>query len=101
MRRTLASLLFTCLTDYLVICTNHHVELYNIGPNPHTPAVRVHMAVRKAVAYLGIGRDNRRYVPCDDSYWMVPSLLERAIRQDEAQGRKPIAVVASAGTVNT
>jgi glutamate/tyrosine decarboxylase-like PLP-dependent enzyme len=48
-----------------------------------------------------IGRDNLHYVPCDDSYRMVPSLLERAIRQDEAQGREPIAVVASAGTVNT
>jgi hypothetical protein len=32
---------------------------------------------------------------------MVPSLLECAIRQDEAQGREPIAVGASAGTVNT
>src|SRR5437016_11872436 len=32
---------------------------------------------------------------------MVPALLERAIRQDEAQGREPIAVIASAGTVNT
>ena len=32
---------------------------------------------------------------------MVPSALELAIRTDETQGRKPIAVVASAGTVNT
>jgi aromatic-L-amino-acid/L-tryptophan decarboxylase len=61
----------------------------------------VHMAVPKAVAMLGIGRENLHYVPCDDSYRMVPSLLERAIRQDQAQGREPIAVVASAGTVNT
>jgi aromatic-L-amino-acid decarboxylase len=62
---------------------------------------QVHMAVPKAVAMLGIGRENLHYVPCDDSYRMVPSLLERAIRQDEVQGRAPIAVVASAGTVNT
>jgi glutamate/tyrosine decarboxylase-like PLP-dependent enzyme len=62
---------------------------------------QVHMAVPKAVALLGIGRENLRYIPCDDSYRMVPSLLERAIREDEAQGREPIAVVASAGTVNT
>jgi len=32
---------------------------------------------------------------------MVPSALERAILADKAQGRKPITVVASAGTVNT
>src|SRR6202142_422626 len=62
---------------------------------------QVHMAVPKAVAMLGIGRENLHYVSCDDSYRMIPSLLERAICQDEAQGREPIAVVASAGTVNT
>ena len=62
---------------------------------------QVHMAVPKAVAMLGIGRDNLHYVPCDDSYRMIPSALEQAIRTDQAQGRKPIAVVASAGTVNT
>jgi aromatic-L-amino-acid decarboxylase len=62
---------------------------------------QVHMAVPKAVAMLGIGRENLHSIPCDDSYRMVPPLLERAIRQDEAQGREPIAVVASAGTVNT
>ncbi len=62
---------------------------------------QVHMAVPKAVAMLGIGRENLRYIPCDDSYRMVPSQLERAIRQDEAEDRVPIAVVASAGTVNT
>jgi len=38
---------------------------------------------------------------CSLHYRMVPSLLECAIRQDEAQGREPIAVGASAGTVNT
>jgi glutamate/tyrosine decarboxylase-like PLP-dependent enzyme len=58
------------------------------------------MAVPKGVAMLGIGR-NLHYVPCDGSYRMVPSLLERAIQQDEAQGPEPTAVVASAGTVNT
>lgn len=62
---------------------------------------QVNMAVPKAVALLGIGRENLHYVPCDDSYCMVPTELERAVREDEAQGRKPMAVVASAGTVNT
>ena len=62
---------------------------------------QVHMAVPKAVAMLGIGRDHLRYLPCDDAYRMVPAELERAVREDEANGRMPIAVVASAGTVNT
>lgn len=62
---------------------------------------QVHMAIPKAVALLGIGRENLHYVQCDDAYRMVPSELDRAIVVDQAQGRKPIAVVASAGTVNT
>ncbi len=62
---------------------------------------QVHMAVPKAVAMLGIGRDHLRYIPCDDAYRMIPAELERAVRKDEANGRTPIAVVASAGTVNT
>src|SRR5262245_5535893 len=62
---------------------------------------QVHMAVPKAVAMLGIGRENLRYVACDDAYRMIPTRLEDAIRRDKAQGLTPIAVVASAGTVNT
>jgi glutamate/tyrosine decarboxylase-like PLP-dependent enzyme len=62
---------------------------------------QVHMAVPKAVAMLGIGRDHLRYIACDDAYRMIPAELERAVREDEANGRTPIAVVASAGTVNT
>jgi aromatic-L-amino-acid/L-tryptophan decarboxylase len=61
----------------------------------------VHMAVPKAVAMLGIGRENLRYIACDDGFRMRPSELERALREDKARGRTPIAVVASAGTVNT
>jgi aromatic-L-amino-acid/L-tryptophan decarboxylase len=62
---------------------------------------QVHMAVPKAVAMIGIGRENLRAVPCDASYKMIPSALEQAIRRDRAAGIVPIAVVASAGTVNT
>ncbi len=52
---------------------------------------QVHMAVPKAVAMIGIGRENLRTVPCDDSYRMIPSKLEDAIRKDKAQGLIPIA----------
>ena len=62
---------------------------------------QVHMAIPKAVAMLGIGRENLRSIPCDHSYRMLPAALEDAIRKDEAGGRTPIAIVASAGTVNT
>src|SRR5579864_531293 len=62
---------------------------------------QVHMAVPKAAALLGIGRNNIRYIGCDDSYRMLPQELERAITSDNAVGQRPMAVVASAGTVNT
>jgi glutamate/tyrosine decarboxylase-like PLP-dependent enzyme len=75
--------------------------IYSAGVGVIYASEQVHMAVPKAVAMLGIGRENLHYVPCDDSYRMVPSALERAIRTDEAHGRTPMAVVASAGTVNT
>src|SRR5450755_2740765 len=47
---------------------------------------QVHMAVPKAVAMLGIGRENLRIVACDASYRMIPSHLEQAIRRDHAAG---------------
>ena len=62
---------------------------------------QVHMAVPKAVAMLGIGRENLHYIACDAAYRMEVAQLEQAIREDKARGREPIAVVASAGTVNT
>jgi len=62
---------------------------------------QVHMSIPKAVAMLGIGRENLRYIACDDRYAMIPSELNGAISADQARGRKPIAVIASAGTVNT
>jgi len=62
---------------------------------------QVHMAVPKAVAMIGIGRENLRTVSCDSAYRMNPAELERAVRRDKAAGVTPVAIVASAGTVNT
>ena len=61
----------------------------------------VHMSTGKAVALLGIGRDNLRLVPADADHRLRVDLLEEAIRRDRAAGLRPIAVVASAGTVST
>jgi glutamate/tyrosine decarboxylase-like PLP-dependent enzyme len=61
----------------------------------------VHMSIPKAIALLGIGRENLRLVRTDASFHMSPEELDRAIARDKQSGRTPIAVVASAGTVNT
>jgi len=60
-----------------------------------------HMSVAKAVALLGLGRDNMRVIPVDAQFRMCVPELRRAIGEDRAAGRNLIAVVASAGTVNT
>jgi aromatic-L-amino-acid decarboxylase len=75
--------------------------LYHAAPGVIYASEQVHMAVPKAVAMLGIGRENLRYIRCDGQYRMLPAELERAIRSDLAERRIPIAVIASAGTVNT
>ena len=62
---------------------------------------QVHNSVDKAVAILGLGRRNLRRVETDTDYRIVPAALERAIADDRASGRRPICIVATAGTVNT
>jgi aromatic-L-amino-acid/L-tryptophan decarboxylase len=60
-----------------------------------------HLSIGKAVALLGLGRENLRLVPVDEDFRMRVDLLEEAIRRDRAAGLLPVAVVASAGTVAT
>jgi len=60
-----------------------------------------HSAIAKAVELLGIGGDNLRRLPVDASWQIRLDALERALTADVAAGRVPMAVVVSAGTVNT
>src|SRR5271167_491488 len=61
----------------------------------------VHMSIPKSVALLGIGRNNLRLIPTDGNFRLIPQQLEQAIQRDKEAGKVPIAVIASAGTVNT
>jgi aromatic-L-amino-acid/L-tryptophan decarboxylase len=61
----------------------------------------VHMSVLKSVALLGLGRQNLRLIATDSHFRLIPSELENAIQRDMVTGKVPIAVAASAGTVNT
>jgi aromatic-L-amino-acid/L-tryptophan decarboxylase len=56
--------------------------------------------VRKAVELLGIGSDNIRVIPVDADSRMQVAALQDAIERDLAQDIRPMAVSASAGTVN-
>ena len=64
-------------------------------------STEIHMSVPKSVALLGIGRNHLRLIPTDPSLRMDTAELERQIATDKAAGRIPLAVVASAGTVNS
>ena len=64
-------------------------------------STEVHMSIGKAVALLGIGRDNLRLIPCDDEFRIRTDLLRETIAKDVTAGVRPIAIVGSAGTVNT
>jgi len=61
----------------------------------------VHSSVQKAVELLGWGSDALRRLPVDDERRLDPAALREAVRADRAAGRRPVAVVASAGTVDT
>ena len=61
----------------------------------------IHMSIPKSVALLGIGRDNFRVIPTDAALRMDLKALEAQIRRDKAEGKTPLAIVASAGTVKT
>jgi aromatic-L-amino-acid decarboxylase len=59
-----------------------------------------HGCIRKAAELLGIGGDYIRAIPSDEKLRMRPDALEAAISEDVAAGYAPMAVAASAGTVN-
>jgi len=76
------------------------------GLSGRTPGVvyaseEVHMSIPKSIALLGMGRSNLRLIAVDETFRLKPKDLDRAIQSDKAAGKTPLAVVASAGTVNT
>ncbi|MAS36020.1 MAG: amino acid decarboxylase [Anaerolineaceae bacterium] len=60
-----------------------------------------HSSLQKAIEMLGFGTSNLRKLPVDDQYRMDTTALRQAIAADRAAGLRPVAVAASAGTVNT
>jgi glutamate/tyrosine decarboxylase-like PLP-dependent enzyme len=59
------------------------------------------MSIPKAVKLLGLGRESLRLIPVDGAWRMDIPALQSAVEADLAAGMRPIAVIATAGTVNT
>jgi glutamate/tyrosine decarboxylase-like PLP-dependent enzyme len=64
-------------------------------------AAEGHGCHQKALELLGIGSEQLRTVAHDSTYRMQPRALDDMLARDRAAGHTPVAVIASAGTVNT
>jgi glutamate/tyrosine decarboxylase-like PLP-dependent enzyme len=64
-------------------------------------SAEVHTVNARACDMLGLGAEALRLVPVDDALRMQVSALRDAIARDRSAGRRPIAVIATAGTVGT
>jgi aromatic-L-amino-acid/L-tryptophan decarboxylase len=60
-----------------------------------------HSCVRKAAELLGIGTRGVRVVGVDGQFRMDTGALRAALAEDRAAGRRPFAIAATAGTVNS
>jgi len=60
-----------------------------------------HSSIDKSALTLGIGMDGICKVPSDENYSMIPSELEKAIKEDKAKGIVPFCVVATIGTTSS
>jgi aromatic-L-amino-acid decarboxylase len=71
-------------------------------PKPRIYAsAEAHHVIHRAAGVLGLGRRAVVEVPVDDAFRMDIGALKDLIRRDRAAGCTPMAVVATAGTVNT
>jgi aromatic-L-amino-acid decarboxylase len=62
---------------------------------------QTHSHIEKAAISLGIGRENVIKITCDDRFAMRPDALDAQIRDDVANGFKPMCVCATVGTTST
>ena len=74
----------------------------SIGAQPTLYAsAESHHSLDKSAGLLGIGRRALRRIAVNDAVQLDPQKLDQAIREDQASGRKPFCVVATAGTTNS
>jgi aromatic-L-amino-acid decarboxylase len=78
-----------------------------LAGRPEVPPLTVyasdqaHSSVDKAAIVLGLGQEQMRRVASDASFRMSPAALAAAIAADRLAGRRPLAVVATAGTTSS
>jgi aromatic-L-amino-acid/L-tryptophan decarboxylase len=64
-------------------------------------SAHAHSSIEKGVKIAGFGKDNLVYVDADENFAMIPSELEKAIREDLASGYIPCCVIGTLGTTSS
>ena len=59
-----------------------------------------HHCIDKALRIAGLSGCVKRYIPLDEKFRMIPSEIEKAIKEDKKKGLIPWLVIASAGTTD-
>ncbi|HMB52779.1 MAG TPA: pyridoxal-dependent decarboxylase [Thermoanaerobaculia bacterium] len=73
----------------------------DLGPLTVYCSDQAHSSVDKAAIVLGLGSDQVRRIASDSAFRMDAAALAEAIAADREAGRRPMAVVATAGTTST
>ena len=92
----------------LLVARNHATrgEAWEKGVRSGPPLAllvseHAHYSVGRAAGILGLGQENVLHVPMDRQFRMDPAALTECCHTAAAQGKKVVAVVASAGTTAT
>ena len=71
-----------------------------VGPGRVYGSELAHSSLDKAVIAAGLGHRNLIRIEVDGRYALRPEALDRALREDRAAGRVPVAVCATIGTTS-
>lgn len=62
---------------------------------------QTHSCVARGLRIMGLRTNQIKYIPTDENYCMDITILKQEILRDQAAGKKPFVVIATAGTTNT
>jgi aromatic-L-amino-acid/L-tryptophan decarboxylase len=83
------------------------VRVRGLSGRPEVPPLtlyasdQAHSSIDKSAIVLGLGQENVRRIETDADFRMSVPALTAAIERDRAEGRLPMAVVATVGTTST
>lgn len=64
-------------------------------------STEIHSSNQKAIELLGLGTSGLRKIPVQEDFTINVELLKNQIAKDRAAGLQPIAIIGTAGTINT